>query len=328
MTIDWLVLLTPLLVLPILLLFRFAGCGQLLATDDGVVLPERPQGPPTSYPDYILGKPAQPGQVPHDAIPPDAAAVVAYWRLVDPGPPPPSNFALPAKDQKAFRNGTYRDAPAQPAPVGVSEANNGDMTVQATGLIAAADGGCRLYNGGYVLVEFVDGLYPDEFTIEAWVRRHWGPNVTGFEHVLFEAGGNYVHPPGTPRARRGFRLWADEENRWQFHLAPTQGTLFGTSLPAVPNALVHVAVSVASEAGGKRVRFYVGGAEAGNVTAAAYSPAVAAPLLMAAANAQNDPSLAPQTHRPFIGEIQEVVLHRKALSPQEVENHFQLGKGP
>jgi hypothetical protein len=324
MTIDWLVLLTPLLVLPILLLFRFVGCGEWLEYDDGVDLPERP---PTSYPDYILGKPARLGQVPHEAAQPDAAAVVAYWRLVDPGPVPPSNLALPAKDQKGFRNGAYSDAPAQPAPSGMSDANDGIMTIQPAGLIAA-DGACRLYNGGYVLVEYLDGLYPEEFTIEAWVQRKWGANVRGFEHVLFEAGGNYVHPPGTPRARRGFRLWADEENLWQFHLAPTQGTLFGASLPVVADRILHVAVTVANEAGGKRVRFYLDGAESGTAAASGYSPAVAAPLLMAAANAQNDPSLPPQTHRPFIGEIQEVVLHRKALSPQEVENHFKLGKKP
>ena len=50
--IDWAVVLTPLLVLPIVLLFRFIGCGELHGA------PEETIPPTNQYRDHILANPA------------------------------------------------------------------------------------------------------------------------------------------------------------------------------------------------------------------------------------------------------------------------------
>jgi len=74
--IDWAFVLTPLLVLPIALMFSFVGCSDFGEGPSAVVKPPR-------YRDYIMGVHDNPGTVPHPDFKPNVADVIAYWRLVD-----------------------------------------------------------------------------------------------------------------------------------------------------------------------------------------------------------------------------------------------------
>src|SRR4051812_29955949 len=82
--VDLTLVAVPLLVLPVVLLFRFVGCAQIanLGGPAPDVLP-----PPPKYRDYILSDPAAtaPGTVrAHPEVRPNKNDVIAYWRLVDP----------------------------------------------------------------------------------------------------------------------------------------------------------------------------------------------------------------------------------------------------
>ena len=122
---DWVVVLTPFLVLPIVLLFRFVGCAQIAGLKDSdpepapapaptpapppepTPTPPPPTPPPTptetkppNYRKYILGEQPNPGLV--NAFPgvvPNGAHVIAYWRLVD------AAASGDAVDEKAFQKG-------------------------------------------------------------------------------------------------------------------------------------------------------------------------------------------------------------------------------
>ena len=98
---EWIIVLTPLLVLPIVLLFRFVGCGGPELSNEPVTQ-QVPAGPPR-YRDYILPDPenSNPGTVKNAFVVPKAGDVIAYWRLVD-------DFGTVAIDEKGFQHGTYQ----------------------------------------------------------------------------------------------------------------------------------------------------------------------------------------------------------------------------
>jgi hypothetical protein len=184
---DWVFVLVPLLVLPIILLFRFVGCGLNLKGElSEIPLPKKTLPPevapfepvPTlapSYRDTIVAEPA----------------TIAYWRLVDDPSDIPAGGALPeAKDEKNFASGKYITVPGglplvEPGAEAGSEPADGDFDPYQASLIAnePASTKCRNFNGGYVFVEFKPGLYTDEFTIETWVKPQW-IQKTDYEHTL------------------------------------------------------------------------------------------------------------------------------------------------
>ena len=101
--VEWAFILTPLLVLPILFLFRFVGCAEIAGIRD----PDPVAGPPPvpkvpNYRDYIMGKPDNPGSVLNPSVKPNPADVIGYWRLVD------AASGTVAKDEKGFQDGAYR----------------------------------------------------------------------------------------------------------------------------------------------------------------------------------------------------------------------------
>jgi hypothetical protein len=146
--IDWAFVLTPILVLPIVLLVRFVGCSSFSAGDSP------PPDKPPRYRDYIMTVSNNPGPVPHPDTKPNAANVVGYWRLVD------SPGSTVAKDEKGFQDGTYVATPAGlPAvpPTSTdagSEAAPGTIVTGQTGLIGSDPALCRLYIGGHVEFPF------------------------------------------------------------------------------------------------------------------------------------------------------------------------------
>ena len=217
MTVLWTFLLAPLLVLPILLLFRFVGCG-LDVVGSGPAAeqpPAQPPPPPASLPppsqppqppsdgkppnyrDYIMGEPTT--GTPKHPIKPNKADVIAYWRLTDPA------GSTVAKDEKGFQDGTYVSGTAllnvnPTAAIGGSEAAPGDIEGKPGLIVSDPAALGRSFKGGFVRVPFKPDLYTDEFTIEAWILP---PTLRpNYEHMLFDAAAA-MPSRARPRATEG-----------------------------------------------------------------------------------------------------------------------------
>lgn len=347
---EWLVIvLVPLAVLPILLLFRFCGCAQIagleepdpperVGTVEGPPLtpgtgtppsatPPSPDNKSPNYRAYILGEQPNPGQVRNPQVVPNGADVIAYWRLID------AAGSSVAKDEKNFRNGEYRSGHQIPTtpPTGSetpSEARNPAHFITGENSLIDSDPSqrCRYFNGGYVFVNYYPGLYSDQFTIEAWIKTD--ALASGFEHTLFDAGGRYSTPAGAPVADRGFRLFADRDGHWQMDLGAAKNLL--PMPPVVPTGTrTHVAMVVAKAdpAGIKKsVSLYVDGKPAGTANVSSYLPPHDAPLFIGLSNDANLPTASLNLRYPLLCRAQEVVLHRKALSQAEIENHVDINR--
>jgi len=354
---DWVVVLTPFLVLPIVLLFRFVGCALVLGIDDRKLdpgpaatdpapepppepgpTPPPPTPPPTptetkppNYRKYILGEQPNPGLV--NAFPgvvPNGADVIAYWRLVD------AAASVDAVDEKAFQKGDYKQGHTLPTvnpttTVAGSEGRTPAKFVTGQSSLIDSDPAVkgRFFDGGYVLVPYKPGLFSEQCTLEAWIRVDL--LAANFEHTLFDAGGDYGSPAGTPNARRGFRIFADRTGHWQVRMAAGPGGAFANLFAAPPlvplGKRTHVAVTVAAAAGtAKTVSLYVDGKLIDTASLPKYDPPYDAPLFIGVENTQNDPTDTPTLRTPLLCQVQEVVLHRKALSPQEIANHVDINR--
>jgi hypothetical protein len=353
---DWILFLPPLLVLPIVLLFRFVGCAWIAGLESPEAPPAPPapseplpvpqptptpaptpppdtekRGAPPRYRDYILGLDTK-GDVINNTIVPNGADVVAYWRLID-DPAKPGVFG---SDEKGFAPGQAKEdhalpdveptndepgsEPRDPAHFNLGE----DSLIESDPAVH-----CRFFDGAYVFVPHVPNLFHSQFTIEAWVRV--GTLTKGYEHVLFDAGGAYVYPAGTPASPRGFRIVADRTNSWQVYVAPGETALFAKPPLISPNSRAHVALTIADKTPGstqKIVTFYLNGKPT-DVPAeiTSYAPPHEAPLFIGIENTRPVPSPTLLTlHHPALFRIQEVVLHRKALSQEELFNHVDINR--
>lgn len=317
--IEWALVLTPLLVLPVVLLFRFVGCAEIAGLKEPDALPPQiPLPKVPNYRDYIMGKSDNPGSVLHPEVQPDAADITGYWRLVD------GAASMDAIDEKGLRKGTYRTSTD-------SDTVPGDFIANLPSLIYSAPHvSSRFFNGGYVVIPADDHLYTDEFTIEAWVL----PGFTGTsEHTLFHAGGHYRAPLDHAAAYHGFRIYATDARCWQVILAPG-GAVF-SSPPLIPpgDTLTHLAVTVQKTGAGaaKTVTIFIDGKQTVQQTVGFYSRPDGAPLLIGVMGDQGEPSdlvnlALPNVKQSIRSRIQEVVLHRKALSQAEIENHVDINR--
>jgi hypothetical protein len=306
---EWAFLLTPLLVLPIVLLFRFVGCASFGAAESPAIKKR--------YRDYIMGVTGDPGTVRNPNVVPNVADVIAYWRLVE------AIGSFVANDEKGRYAGTY-------------ELPDGKNFLQQPSLIPSDPSrSCRFYDGGYVRVPFKAGLYTDVFTIEAWVTL--GNKPASQPRTLFSAGGRYRAPLDQVASNHHFSLVVGANNDWQVRFGPDNIDLFaGRSLVAPSiSAKTHVALTVAPVAagGGKRkVTLYHNGKFLDSADLAFYALPNDAPLLIGigpiaptASNPDVDPKPAPDLTSSMNSSIQEVVLHKKALSQEEIQNHVDLG---
>ena len=342
---DWILLLTPVLVLPIVLLLPFVGCQPFSSTDPDPVALEPPPAsgpaptppptpgvqPPTTppkYRDYILGIQPNPGLVKNAGVVPNGADVIAYWRLVD------AAASATALDEKGFQNGTYKegyklDPIASTATAAGSEGRNpAHFTTGENSLVDSEPAvKCRFFDGGHVLVPYKPGLYADQFTLEAWIAT--GTLAAGYEHTLFDAGGRYASPAGSPVSERGFRIYANRDGKWQVRLAPSTTDLFPMPILVPFGARTHVALTVANDGPGgvaKKATLYVDGKVAGTASLAAYAPPHDAPLFIGVENTTRSPTAAANLRNPVLCRVQEVVMHRKALSKEEIENHVDINR--
>jgi len=350
---EWILVLTPILVLPIVLLFRFVGCGMdAVGTAEGPEIPLPPRQPPEKAPDpvltpielkrpryrdYIMGVANNPGLVSHPEVTPIEADVIGYWRLID--APPTGGGPEIAKDEKGPLNGHngefktvalgFTAEPKTETRSG-SEGATGDFVPGQNSLIYTEPTAlCRQFNGGYVTIPTPAAFYTDEFTLEAWVIAR--PLVPNVEHTLLYAGGRYAI--GTAAAaEHGFRIFEDDTGHWQVRLAPDIDTDVIPNSQAVPRGdkRTHIAVTVEAIVGevvptGKRVvRMYVDGKDSLPITVPAYSRPDGAPLFIGVENTTDLPTGAVKLRTPVLMQIQEVVLHRKALSKEEIQNHVEL----
>lgn len=331
---DWLYLLLPLLALPIVVLFRFVGCSSFgvgatpseaepsAETPPSKVDPSKPpteKPKPPRYRDYIMGVPNNPGTVPNPEIVPDPNAVVGYWRLVD---APTSNVA---HDEKGFQDGEYVSPGLLPDNQGdATEGAAGTFVVNQTSLIVTDPSvKARHFGGGFVRIPWKAGLHPTNFTLEAWITPAW-TKVANYEHTLWSAAGLYAEP-APPPSGHGFQLLASIQNAWAVGLAPA-GAVPLTSAPVAMLAAIHIAMTVEKVGTQHRVRLFINGSQVAEAAVAAYAPPVGLPLYIGIENGQLNPAQPETVHQPILSVIQEVVLHSKALTAKELENHFAINK--
>jgi Concanavalin A-like lectin/glucanases superfamily len=318
-------ILAPLLVLPIVMLFRFVGCGQFLAVGG------RPR--PPRYRDYIMGEPNNPGDVKHASVSPNKNNVIAYWRLLE------LEGGDTADDEKQFQNGKYivigalphvPFAPGPPVVTGSEQASGNFIFKQPSLVTMDAVANCRIYTGGHVRVDFKPGLYTEEFTIEAWVDPDWGANFeSGYEHTLFSAGGHYQRPFDLAPAFHGFTVFASRGNRWQVRLQDGQELFSSPPAPIVSrDEKTHLAVTMQNDGGLKRVRLFVNGKSSWSRSGLFYSLPNDAPLFIGIKNLKPSPAETADFAHAVISKVQEVVLHNKALSQEEIENHVDINRWP
>ena len=173
-------------------------------------------------------------------------------------------------------------------------------------------------------VPFKAGLYTDEFTIEAWILPH--PQIKkDVEFMLFDAGGRY----GSPVSDRGFRVFEDRNGSWQVRLLSTTAGLFAMP-PIIPRpGRTHFALVMENDGPGgikKKVTIYLDGKLAGTANLNAYSRPDGADLFISIENVTQSPTGTPKLRSPVVSHVQEVVLHKKALSKEEIENHVDINR--
>jgi hypothetical protein len=321
--IEWVYVFVPALVLPIIMLFRFVGCASIAGISGPTPKDPTPgivEGPgliSTPYRDIILGSPD----------------VIAYWRLTD-----DDAMNTEAKDEKGFQNGQYMKDHAlrSVAPTATTPGSEGrypaDFDLRKDSLIESDPAvKCRNFQGGYVLVRHKPGLYSDQFTIEAWVKAE--TFAQGFEHTLFYAGGKYASPPGTGNLDRGFRIFVDRHRHWQASLNNSQEGLFKLPPFAPIEAPAHIALTVENKqdgpAGAKKCTLYINGKATVSTDVDSYVPPDGAPLFIGVENEDPIPAVPPEAGRlthPVLCRVQEVVLHRQALSEAQIKYHVNAGR--
>lgn len=318
MTTLWTFLFAPLLILPIALLFRFVGCAAIYDFDDfDTSQPKLPKPEPVpDYRNYIMGRQPTEGTVRHPEVRPNVDDVIGYWRLID-----PSDSAKAADEKRSFE-GLYKTS-SDP------DLTPGNFGTGQNSLLASAPAlHCRFFNGGFVAIPDTGGLHTEEFTIEAWIDPEFSH---GAEHTLFHASGLR---PGNPDASKpGFRVYATEEREWQVDLE-VHGPVFPhPPLMPVGSGRMHLAVIVERVDGQGKMSVTIvidGRHPVTHTISGTYSPPDGAPLLIGVKR-ESYPELEP-TNPDLSGSIQstlqEVVLHRKALSLNEIENHVGINRAP
>jgi hypothetical protein len=304
--IELLFILAPLLVLPIILLFRFVGCAQIAGLDDAPATPTPdPVPPPPVIPNY------------RDVVMQDAASIIGYWRLVD--------LYNDAIDETGKHDGSYRNSTD-------SDVTPGNLILGQNSLVRTKPAVlCHFYNGGYAIIPAHATLFTDEFTIEAWVRPDFS---TGQEHTLFHAGGFYRRPFETNPGYHGFRIYATAGRTWQVDLTASTAVL--SPSPLIPTGAdpTHLAISVQrATPSTTRIALYIDGKLAAeNSTLPFYPRPDGAPLLMAARGEEQEPAdleskAQPNISSPLRGALQEVVLYRTVRTPAQIKAHADLGRG-
>ncbi len=329
-----LIILIPLVLLAIVGLLCFAGCGF-----QGAALPFWS----TYTDDTVLANPA----------------VVAYWPLGE------IADTDPAVDRKAQRNGSYVDGVTAPSlypwpafsvpnPPGSDIQSAAGLGTLALGQPGLLEGDaiqppdeffhrthCIVVNGGYVSVPFNAAINPPtSFTIEAWVRVDWNKDAPHAYRSVLES-----RDVGT-----GFAIYAKADDNlpgiyhWEaaignggsgagaFTVATSDDppiTLDDASLPAGITYYLAVTYDGPSQA----LILYVDGEQRGaKVTPAVYVPNTTQPLWIGAGGSYRPlrpqgPGVVASPLFPFVGAIQDVAVYNAALTSDVILLHYHNGNG-
>ena len=144
---ELLFILTPLLVLPIILLFRFVGCAQIagLEIDTG------------------SGARSHPAACHSELSRHRHEGCGGHHRLLAAGGPVYRRIRRNRKARGLYRNSS--DPHVTPGDFILGQ----NSLVQTKPVVS-----CRYYNGGYVIIPAHADLFTHEFTIEAWLRPDFG----------------------------------------------------------------------------------------------------------------------------------------------------------
>jgi hypothetical protein len=326
-----LVVLLPVILLGIVTLFCFVGCG-LDTTGTLVVF--------TKYSDTtVLANPA----------------VVGYWPLSE------SGDSLPAVDRVAGNNGQYVDSttsaaiypwPAAsvsnpPGPDVLSAAALGSIAFAQPGIVAGdsvqpADDytkrtPCLVVNGCYVNVPFNAKINPKtSFTLEAWVRVDWDKSAPHAWRAVLDA--RDLSP------NRGFALYAKADDslpgvyHWEvlvgnggtgvFTRATSDDPAITLNDPSLPSGVTYY-LAVTYDGPSQTLILYVDGEQRGpKVNSVVYAPNTAQPLWIGAGVPFIPLRPAPGALSPlfpFVGAIQDVAIYNAALTSDVILRHYHNG---
>src|SRR6266446_5934228 len=286
--IDWYVVLTPLLVLPILLLLRFVGCDRVFGLTS------------STYEESVTKE----------------QSLAAYWRLGE------LNDDPKAKDEKGLHDGDYGQPPATPAAIPPSQAATGQALQGEPGLLSTESGRTSVdFRGGYVVVPFATALNSPSFTVEAWVfPGDWQP---GNNHAAV----NSIESDGTDiRGFSLASLWNDaaQKSFWAGVLGTGAGVVTLTG-PEVKTPPTKTYLAMTYDGPSSMAALYVATAHNSwdvllSQTVPDYRPDQLNSLYIGAAHValppQPLPSPAPPVDVPFIGRIQEVAVYNLPLSEE------------
>jgi hypothetical protein len=298
-----LLVLLPLLILSVVVLFAFAGCGEPF-TSGGPPTPS----PPESYEEVVKA----------------TTGLVAYWRLAEtklpPDPYPPAADEGPNNLQ-----GTYHGAVALAAEAGaLAKPDPADMAPDFDG------------QSSYVEVAWTGALnLPLSFSVEAWIHpAAFAPGMPSVQQVVAFRD---IDPDSVTR---GFELTVIRQPDPNPRIQGRVGTGVATELAAevvfaLPDAELggqgvdwhHVILSYegAPAAGGPALRLFVDGnlvqekltTDDPNL---AYTANVQQPLRIGAGRTDNSPDPAEF----YAGAIDEVALYGVALDKVVAQQHYQL----
>jgi hypothetical protein len=336
-----LIVLLPVILLGIVGLFCFVGCG--LST----------HGLLTSFRDYsgttVLGNPA----------------IAAYWPLREASDSVPAADLAPNPD-----NGQYIDPSTlatiypwpdysignPPSPdIESATAGFGTMAAAGFGTIAFAQPGivtgdgadndtsaaapCLVVNGCYVAVPLASKINPaTSFTLEAWVRVDWDKNAPHAWRAVLDA--RDINP-GT-----GFAIIARADDNapgvyhWMAMIGNggTDAAGFTTATSAdpitlnVPTGATTYYLAVTYDGPSQTLTLYVDGLQSGpQVTPAVYVPNTTNPLWIGAGvpyvPMRPAPGVVTGPLFPFVGALQDVAIYSKALTPDVILTHLHNGSG-
>ena len=183
----------------------------------------------------------------------------------------------------------------------------GGATLNQTGALSGAGDSdtSPLFDGstGYVQVPYSASLNPSKFSVELWV------NVTG--------GAGTNRSPITSRDNLlGYIIYANTSNVWQFWIGNGSAWVITGNTPVSLNTWTHLSMTY----DGTTLRAYVNGVLSQSTTGS-LSLNTSRPLRIAAGVTESTPSLY------FPGKVDEVAIYNYALSPTQVANHYNSGKG-
>jgi hypothetical protein len=344
-----LIVLIPIILLGIVGMLCFTGCGRPFTTGNGGGEQPPPPKPFTEYSGMTV--------LPTNSL-------MAYWPLNE------TKDTVAAVDRKSASNGTYIDANTAPPmtvydwpqynipnganPDVLSAAGAGVLMPGQPGIVkgdvvALPDGSapaCMVVDGAYVEVDvaFKDKFVPPaSFTVEAWVRVDWkagDPNAFRFVLDMREI---------TP-ATTGFGICAmavdnqADVYQWRgilgdgsatFKFADTTALKLTLRDPAASaGPVVYLALTYDSTAGKQTLTLYVDGDKQVEVPGIAYVPNATQPLWIGAGAAYvtrrtqpADPMNPASPLFPFVGAIQDVAIYSEALDANTILQHFNDGIG-